>query len=173
PVEHFGIRAPALADKQVLPEGLAALPVETETERELRREWGARIPLAGAENHNCWLIGAGGARFAAGHLILAYLNFPTPEAANAGIGTRHRPHFHRRSREVYLTLRGSQTLRIGGELVRIEAGELLEVPPGVSHALQGREVPYEGFTLRAPLDLHDRVEVEDTTVSEGYTHEQP
>jgi mannose-6-phosphate isomerase-like protein (cupin superfamily) len=157
-IEHFGLRAPALEDKQSVGElQRAFVPATEERRRELRETWGCRIPLETAENQNCWLIGAGKARFQSSHLILAYLNFRTTEAANAGIGTRHRLHFHQKSWEYYVVLKGKKSLRIEDERVTLEAGEILEVPPQVRHTLRGRRAPYEGFTLRVPVELDDKV----------------
>jgi len=157
-IEHFGIRAPAPSDKRTvgeIPNGLP--PLGEERERELRRDWGYRIPLQDARNHNCWLIGLGAARFHSPHLLLAYLDFPTVEAASAGLGTRHRLHLHRESWEYYAVLQGTKTLLVGDEIVTIEAGQILEVRPQVSHVLYGRQAPFRGFTFRVPI-LPDKVE---------------
>ena len=158
-IEHLGIRVPALSDKRAVGRIPAELPrVGEENERELRCDWGYRIPLEDVRNQNRWLIGLGSARFQSSHLILAYLNFPTAEAANAGIGTRHRLHLHERSWEYDTVLEGTKTLWIEDELVELKAGEILEVPPRVKHTLHGRKTPYKGFTLRVPVALDDKVE---------------
>ncbi len=159
-IEHFGIRAPAPRDKQPTGEIPQELPpVVEERERELRRDWGYRMPLEAARNQNCWLIGVGVARFQSSHLIMAFLNFPTTEAANAGVGTRNRPHLHEKSWEHYAVLKGSKTLLIEDELVKIKAGEILAVSPQVCHTLYNRQAPYEGFTFRVPiLGSSDKVE---------------
>ncbi|MEW6405037.1 MAG: cupin domain-containing protein [Chloroflexota bacterium] len=158
PIEHFGIRAPNLNDKHIVGEIPQRLLQGIEEERELQRDWGFRVSLEVAKNRNCWLIGAGAARFHSPHLIFAYLDFPTAEAASAGMGTRHRLHFHQRSWEYYAVLKGTSTLQVDNELVRIEAGEILEVSPQVSHTLHGRQAPFEGFTFRVPAELNDKVE---------------
>ncbi len=159
-VEHIGLRAPALQDKQIVGEIPQELPPAIEgDERELRRDWGYRIPLGAAENQNCWLLGFGAARFQSAHLILAYINFPTAEAANAGMGTRHRPHLHQESWEYYVALQGARTLWVDEQTVTIEAGEILEVPPNTCHTLYGRQPPFEGFLFRVPLlKSSDKVE---------------
>lgn len=123
----------------------------------MRRDWGYRIPLDDARNRNCWLIGLGVARFHSPHFLLAYLDFPTEEAANAGLGTRHRLHLHERSWEYYVVLQGTKTLRIEDELVTFQAGEMVEVPPGARHTLHGRQAPYRGLTFRVPI-LPDKIE---------------
>ena len=158
PIEHFGLRAPARADKRLVGAIPSPLPPPfQEHARELRADWGCRIPLDDPRNRNCWLIGAGVARFQSSFLSLAFLDFPTAEVANAGIGTRHRLHLHRRSWEYYGVLQGHKRLQIEEEQVHVAAGELLAVPPGVCHALQGRQAPYVGFTLRVPVVLDDKV----------------
>jgi mannose-6-phosphate isomerase-like protein (cupin superfamily) len=157
-IEHFGIRAPAPDDRLTVGEIPPQLPPATEEHsRELRRDWGYRIPLEDARNRNCWLIGFGSARFPSAHLILAYLDLTTAEAASAGIGTRHRLHVHKESWEYYAVLQGTKTLLIEDETVTIQAGEILEVPQQVKHTLCGRQAPYLGFTFRVPV-ADDKVE---------------
>lgn len=159
-IEHFGFRAPFLNDKQNAGELPPRIPnASSQTERELKAEWGCRIPLAAPENQNCWLVGWGAAKHPSNHLILAYLNFPTLEAANAGIGTRLRMHYHKEAWEYYLALQGRKVLQIEEELVSVDAGEIVEVPPGVRHNVYRREAPYEGFTIRVPVTSEsDKVE---------------
>lgn len=156
PIEHFGIRAPASEDRCMV--GEAAIPAVPlgEGRRELRCTWGYRIPLQDPRNRNCWLTGLGAARFRSPHLLLAYLDFPTQDEANAGLGTRHRLHLHQESWEYYAVLCGRKTLLVEQEMVTIVAGEVLEVGPGVKHALYGRQAPYLGFTFRVPI-LDDKV----------------
>jgi len=159
-IEHIGIRAPAKRDKQLLGDIPRELPsMGNERERELCCDWGYRISLESSYNQNCWLLGTGLARFQASHLILAFLHFSTTEAANAGIGTRHRLHRHQISWEYYAVLKGTKTLQIEDELVQITAGEILGIPPTICHTLHSRQAPYEGFTFRVPIpDQHDKVE---------------
>jgi mannose-6-phosphate isomerase-like protein (cupin superfamily) len=151
-IEHFGFRAPSPGDRQSLGPLPTHMPSFTDDEpRELRREWGYRIPLHDSRNHNCWLVGLGTARFQSPHFLFAYLDFPTHEAANAGLGTRHRLHLHRESWEYYAVLSGTKTLQIEDEEVTLRSGEMLEVNPGVKHTLSHRQAPYRGFTFRVPL----------------------
>jgi mannose-6-phosphate isomerase-like protein (cupin superfamily) len=158
-IEHLGIRTPALDDKRITGEIPAVLPTAAqEHERELQGDWGCRIPLEAARNRNCWLFGTGSARVLSSYMTFAYLNFPTIEEANAGLGTRHRLHLHERSWEYYVALQGTKTLQVGDELVEVGAGEVLEVPPQVKHTLYSRQAPYEGFTFRAPAGFGDKVE---------------
>lgn len=159
-IEHFGIRAPALNDKQEKGELPRGLKPTYEDSRLVAGEWGFRVPLAKSQHQNCWLIGAGEALFASQYMSLAYLDFPTTAAANAEMGTRHQLHFHRESWEYYLALQGSKTLQIEDRLITIQAGELLEVPPSVEHTLHSRGAPYRGITIRVPLRPGDKVFVE-------------
>lgn len=158
-IEHFGFRAPSLSDKQIVGEIPQQVPDANESARERSEEWGCQLPLMAAENQNRWLIGWGRVKQRSSHLILAYLNFPTHEQANAGIGTRLRMHYHREAWEYYVALQGRKILQIEDELVAVNAGEILEVPPRVRHNVHSREAPYEGFTIRVPLtDDGDKVE---------------
>ena len=158
--EYFGIRTPALDDKKVIDEtGKDASPLY-ENERLVAGEWGHRIPLDMPQHKNCWLIGAGSALYESQHLIMAYLDFPTKETANAGIGTRHQLHLHQKSWEYYVVLKGEKLLLIENTLVTIHAGEILAVPPNVKHTLHSRQAPYQGFTIRVPVELDDKIVVE-------------
>jgi mannose-6-phosphate isomerase-like protein (cupin superfamily) len=68
-------------------------------------------------------------------------------------------HYHRESWEYYLALKGKKILQIEEELVTVNAGEIVEVPPRVRHNIYRREAPYEGFTIRVPIIAeNDKVE---------------
>jgi mannose-6-phosphate isomerase-like protein (cupin superfamily) len=159
PIEHFVIRMPARDDRRAVGEVPAKLaPVAGEAKRELRLDWGCRAPLTEARYQNCWLFGVGQARFQSDHMCLAYLNFPTDESADlSGRSHRHRLHLHQRSWEYYTVLQGTRVLQIEAELVEINAGEILEVPPQAKHVLRATRTPFEGFTFRVPR-LADKVE---------------
>jgi mannose-6-phosphate isomerase-like protein (cupin superfamily) len=159
-IEHFGVRAPAVDDKQ----NRGLLPGPTafqhyEGDRTITGEWGVRVPLGETGYQNCWLIGFGNALFSSRFMCLAYLDFPTSGMANAGIGTRHQMHFHQESWEYYLVLQGTKRLVLDDELITIETGELLEVPPLTKHMLHSRTAPFQGITLRAPVGMDDKVEI--------------
>ncbi|MFC1879611.1 cupin domain-containing protein [Chloroflexota bacterium] len=161
-IEHIGIRAPAISDRQSLAANPAdLLPVSTEDQRQLIDWWGCRAPLSTAENQNCWLFGAGRAKFESQHLSLAFLDFPSQQAAASGIGTRHRLHLHQRAWEYYCVLQGEKTLQVEDQFIKVKTGQILEVPPGVKHTLYDRTAPYRGFTLRVPIALDDKIEFED------------
>jgi mannose-6-phosphate isomerase-like protein (cupin superfamily) len=158
-IEHFGIRAPFGDDKVVVGAIPSQIPGFQSRERELIAEWGCRIPWSAAANQNCWLFGWGAAKHPSRHLIFAYLNFPTSELANAGMGTRLRMHYHKQSWEYYIAIKGRKVLQIEEQLVNLDAGEILEVPPLVRHNIHHREAPYEGFTIRVPIvSENDKVE---------------
>jgi mannose-6-phosphate isomerase-like protein (cupin superfamily) len=157
-IEHFGFRAPALPDRRSLGPLPPDIPGPIDfAPRELRAEWGYRAPLYDSINKNSWSIGYGKARFPSSRLVFAFLDFQSHEEANEGIGTRHRLHLHRESWEYYVVLQGAKTLLIDGQAVTVTPGEMLEVRPGVRHALLGRQAPYLGFTFRVPA-LDDKVE---------------
>lgn len=160
PIEHFGLRAPAVADRRSrgkLPHPLP--PLSGDNPRELRQAWGYRIPLSEARNQNCWLLGAEAARFDCGRLSLAYGRFETDEAA-AAFQDRERFHAHTGSTEYYVVLTGGQTLEVERYRVQLAAGQLLEVLPAVCHRISARQSPFEGFTFRVPLTLEDKIECE-------------
>ena len=159
-IEHFGIRAPAFDDKEIMGELEREVPPSYENERLISGKWGHRIPLDMQRHKNCWLIGAGSALYRSQHLSMAYLDFPTEETANAGIGSRHQLHLHEKSWEYYAVLEGEKILLIENRQVTVNAGEIVEVPPNVKHTLHSRRAPFIGFTLRVPVQLDDKIVVE-------------
>jgi mannose-6-phosphate isomerase-like protein (cupin superfamily) len=159
-IEYFGIRTPALDDKHVVSELKTDVPPLHEGERLVSGAWGHRVPLEMAQHKNCWLFGAGSALYKSQHFVMAYLDFPTRETANAGIGTRHQLHFHQKSWEYYAVRSGEKTLLIDDTQVSIQVGEILAVPPNVRHTLHSRKAPYRGFTIRVPVELNDKIVVD-------------
>ena len=156
-IEHFGIRAPARNDKKLVGKLNRDAPRLYEDERLISAEWGHRIPLDMPQHQNCWLIGAGSALYESEHLVLAYMDYPTTEIANADVGTRNKLHLHRKSWEYFLVLEGEETQMIEDARIVIAAGEIVAVPPNVKHDLHGRRAPYLGFTLRVPVELNDKI----------------
>ena len=53
-------------------------------------------------------------------------------------------------------LEGVKSIQVESETVSLEAGEMLEVPPGAKHVLVGRVAPYRGFSSRVPV-LADKI----------------
>jgi mannose-6-phosphate isomerase-like protein (cupin superfamily) len=98
----------------------------------------------------------GHAHFYSDRGCLAYLNFPDAESLAANRHP-HRLHLHRESWEFYTVLRGEDVLRIEQELVTIQTGEILVVPPGTRHVQHAKGFPFEGITFRTPL-LNDKME---------------
>jgi len=152
PIEHFVLRMPACDDR----ESLSAIPSDWpparhETERELARDWGCRVPLTKARYQNCWLFGFGTAPFHSDHTCLAYLDLPTEESANANWRSHpHRLHTHSESWEYYTVLAGEKALQIENHRVEVSAGEILEIPPDTKHVARAIQTPYRGFTFRVP-----------------------
>jgi hypothetical protein len=71
-IEHFGFCAPSPDDRESLGPLPADLPPVTDDDsRELRCEWGYRIPLHDTRNHNGWVVGLGAARFHSPHFLFA------------------------------------------------------------------------------------------------------
>jgi mannose-6-phosphate isomerase-like protein (cupin superfamily) len=49
-----------------------------------------------------------------------------------------RPHYHKRSTELYYVLDGAGTVTVGGVEHPVSRGTLIHIPPGVVHAARGR-----------------------------------
>lgn len=158
PIEHFGFRAPAIADRQSFPANPSKVgELVEDSQRDIAKAWGFRASLNQLDNCNCWLIGKGEAKHDSDKFLLAFLDFPSQEQAIAGLGTRLRTHRHMQSWEYYLCLNGSKTLQIDEQKIEVHAGEMVEVHPGTRHNVIDRCAPYLGATLKAPL-LNDKVE---------------
>lgn len=59
-------------------------------------------------------------------------------------------HYHERSIEIYIILRGGLTFRICGESVHVKSGQMLVVNRGVPHDIETFNLPIEFITIRAP-----------------------
>ena len=150
PIEHFVLRVPASEDRRSLGAPPAELPpVLEEASRALELDGGCRVPLDEPRYQNCWLFGFGQARLPSEHLCMAYVNLPTGESVEADRHP-HRLHLHQESWEYYIALQGTRVLHIEGELVEINEGELLEVPPGTQHVLHATHPPFKGIEFRVP-----------------------
>lgn len=137
-IEHFGIRAPAVDDKQEtgpLPQGLRP---SYEENRLIIEEWGWRMPLF--EPYG--LVNASREFFQ--HLSLGHFNFPE---ADTYLRAYHRLPFEQETWMYYLVFQGSMTLRISRKCITISVGELLEVPPQVRPATHSLDVPCRGITI--------------------------
>jgi len=55
--------------------------------------------------------------------------------ATVPAGGSTRAHFHRKSEEIYLVIRGSGRMLLGEEMREIEAGDCVVIPPGTVHRL--------------------------------------
>ena len=49
-----------------------------------------------------------------------------------------RPHYHKRSTELYYVLDGTGTVTVGGIVHPVSRGTLVHIPPDVVHSAQGR-----------------------------------
>ncbi len=49
-----------------------------------------------------------------------------------------RPHFHKRSTELYYVLDGSGTVTVGGVVHPVSRGSMVHIPPEVIHSAEGR-----------------------------------
>ena len=49
-----------------------------------------------------------------------------------------RPHYHRRSTEIYYVLEGAGTITLDGKEHSLRKGSLVHIPPGVVHSAKGR-----------------------------------
>ena len=67
-------------------------------------------------------------------------------------------HYHERSKEIYIILKGGLTFKVGEESVHVEANRMLVVEEGVPHDIEDFHLPIEFITIRAPA-VDDKVVV--------------
>lgn len=80
-----------------------------------------------------------------------------------GFNRNNRPwdsemHYHERSKEIYIILKGGLTLRLGNESVDVRSGHMLVVNEGVTHDIEDFDLPIEFITIRVPA-TEDKVVV--------------
>ena len=59
-------------------------------------------------------------------------------------------HYHERSKEIYIILKGGLTLRIGDQSVQVKSGQMLVVKEGAPHDIEDFDLPIELITIRLP-----------------------
>jgi mannose-6-phosphate isomerase-like protein (cupin superfamily) len=72
-----------------------------------------------------------------GSTIREYLHTERQSLAEASLeaGQATRRHYHARSEEIYLLLRGGGSLEVDGEVANVGAGDAALIPPGAWHQL--------------------------------------
>ena len=73
--------------------------------------------------------------------------------ANQGINETH---YHAVMHEVYLIARGTSTALVGGQEVRLAAGDILVVEPGEVHTFVESSAEYFHFVLQIPFVPGDK-----------------
>ena len=73
--------------------------------------------------------------------------------ANQGINEAH---YHAVMHEVYLIVRGASTALVGGQEVRLAAGDILVVEPGEVHTFLESSEEYFHFVLQIPFTPGDK-----------------
>ncbi|MHA2031017.1 MAG: cupin domain-containing protein [Candidatus Kariarchaeaceae archaeon] len=150
-IQHFGIRAPNLADKNDSADLPVPLPpLQFASPRYLNMNWGFRIPLSETKYQNRCILGFGKALINTSHIILAYMEVNHREEYDK-IDHVDQFHAHKNSWEYYIVLEGSDNLRIGDKKLSVNEGEILEVPPGICHTRISLDYPFKGLTIRVPL----------------------
>ena len=59
-------------------------------------------------------------------------------------------HYHERSMEIYIILKGGLTFKISDESVQVKSGQMLVVGERVPHDIEDSDLPIEFITIRAP-----------------------
>ena len=67
--------------------------------------------------------------------------------ASAGIDE---PHLHVRTTEIYLVARGSSRVRVEGQTLALEPGDVLVIEPGEAHTFLSSTPDYWHFVVHAP-----------------------
>lgn len=156
-IEHLGFRRPFIDDKVKtgsIPDTIPELSFTEE--REIIKDEFVRIPLENPNNTNWWLFGYGSAKINSENIIWLAMDVKDVDQFNS-INYDEQKHSHSDSWEYYGVIMGTDILEIEGKEVKIQAGQIIEVPPSVCHRRKGLEYPFRGFTMRAPLNMEDKI----------------
>ena len=66
------------------------------------------------------------------------------------------PHFHTHSDEIFIILKGSISVEVEGERIKVTSGEYCCFPAGVTHSVVAVQPPVESLMIRAPA-VDDKV----------------
>lgn len=76
-------------------------------------------------------------------------------------GTAEMPHHHERARQFFYVLEGELTMACGGQVLRINTGEGVEIVPGVVHQARNQSATAVRFLVTSQPPSHaDRVDTE-------------
>ncbi len=125
-------------------------PLNFEDQRELKREWGVRIPYNIETYRNKWLFGFGNVPVLSNHMIWGSVLLKNDEDARLMFENEHY-HYHSDSYEYYFCMDGKDVLLINGILISISKGEVLVVDPGVCHFRIQIQFPFDSIGFRVPL----------------------
>ncbi|MCE7736297.1 MAG: hypothetical protein GPJ54_15560 [Candidatus Heimdallarchaeota archaeon] len=145
-------------------------PLNLENQRELRREWGVRIPYKSDSFRKRWLFGYGEVPVRSDHVSLALVVVKTEEDFNLMFSAEYY-HSHSKSYEYYVSIKGKDVLLVNGKMVSLSEGEVLVMPPDVCHIRVQMEFPFEGIVLRVPIiSEDDKISCEITKVELRKNH---
>lgn len=65
-------------------------------------------------------------------------------------------HYHERSMEIYIILKGGLTLRVGDKSVEVRSNQMLIVKKCVPHDIKDFDLPVELLTIRVPA-VEDKI----------------
>lgn len=75
-------------------------------------------------------------------------------------GTSEVRHHHTNARQFFYVLRGTLTVKMQGQMLEIEPGAGLEIPPGLAHLARNFAAePVRFLVISAPTARGDRVEL--------------
>ncbi len=76
--------------------------------------------------------------------------------------TQEKKHYHNNSQQFFRILSGTATFEIGTEVVEVESGSGIHIPPKVKHRIRNdQSVNLEFIVISEPTTRDDRYEVSD------------
>jgi len=165
-IQHFGMKIPHQEDKKIIDNknreinNILNIIKEDNVENHLDPSIGFFIDLNEKKNQNRWQVGIGHAFYYTEEFCLAYVNFQSKEDRES-VDHKDEYHYHKKSTEWYLTIKGEQELLIDGEIVVAKESTLLRVNEGTPHNVISRMYPFEGVTIKTPVVKGDKYILEE------------
>lgn len=76
-------------------------------------------------------------------------------------GTSEQLHFHRKAQQLFYILSGKAGLEINQQLIQLNPGESIHIPPGIPHMIYNNgDIVLRFIVISAPKSQGDRVNVD-------------
>lgn len=159
-IQHIGIKVPHEKDKKInVRKNESAINeeyIQKYNRNSINSSKGFLADLNDNKNQNCWLLGLGTATYKTKELCLAFMSYADENEMKKD---EHDDslHYHSKSTEWYLSIKGDQEILVEEDQITVPEGCLLKIPTMKAHKILSYSYPFEGFTMRTPIFLNDKV----------------